>query len=43
MDSQDLGLLLGRRSEEFAALLGYEGDSAVVHRDNLTLAPASGA
>lgn len=42
-NSQELRLLLGRRSEEFAALLGYEGDSAVVHRDNLTLAPASGA
>jgi glutamate 5-kinase len=42
-NSQDLGLLLGRRSEEFAALLGYEGDSAVVHRDNLTLAPPAGA
>ena len=28
---------MGQASESFEALLGYEGDKALIHRDNLVL------
>jgi glutamate 5-kinase len=36
-DSADVALILGRRSGEHAALLGYAPRSAVIHRDHLVL------
>jgi glutamate 5-kinase len=34
---QELQRILGRRSDEIAAILGYSGAETVVHRDNLVL------
>jgi glutamate 5-kinase len=36
-NSKDAGAVLGRKSREFAAILGYEGRNEMVHRDNLVL------
>jgi glutamate 5-kinase len=35
--SDDVRLILGRRSEEFETLLGYRGRDEVIHRDNLAM------
>jgi glutamate 5-kinase len=36
--SAELERILGRRSEEIPAILGYEGSDTVIHRDNLVIA-----
>ena len=36
-NSQEIQLLLGRHSQDFATVLGYSSDDTVVHRDNLIL------
>ncbi len=36
-NSEELQKIRGRRSEEIAAILGYQGEDTIVHRDNLVL------
>lgn len=36
-DSQEAGLLVGRRSEDIETVLGYRGRHSLVHRDDLVL------
>jgi glutamate 5-kinase len=36
-NQRDTFLLQGRRSEDFSALLGYEGRAEIIHRDDLVL------
>ena len=40
--SEDVRLIKGRKSSEFAAILGTPGDAAVVHRNNLVMAADAG-
>ena len=37
--SADAGRLIGRRSAEIAAVLGYRGRDEVIHRDDLVMSP----
>ncbi|MFZ9584173.1 MAG: glutamate 5-kinase [Pseudohongiellaceae bacterium] len=36
-DREEAALLLGKGSEQIAAILGYDGDHELIHRDNLAL------
>ncbi|MFD0916539.1 glutamate 5-kinase [Pseudahrensia aquimaris] len=40
-DCDEARLIAGKRSEDLAALLGYEGRSTMIHRDDMALAPKS--
>lgn len=40
--SREIALIRGLRSTEIAKALGYRGDAAVIHRDNLALTEARG-
>jgi len=40
--SEDTQIIMGHRSDEIRALLGYAGRSSLIHRDDLVLDPARG-
>lgn len=38
-DAQEAQLIAGKRSEEMGSILGYEGRSTMIHRDDMALSP----